>query len=203
MSSDLLHTPLGSLPVAAIDFESAGAAPGETDCPVQVGIVRVDCLTGELRKEHCYCSYIAPTHPVHWSAAKVHGITTEMLAGAPSFVSLWPELKQRLSACAVVGHNPATEQRFLRTFPGHGFGPWADTLQLARQALPQLPDHSLCTVCDALGLTAELNTLLPDRRWHDALYDAAASLLLLRFLVRALHMEAVPFSAIALKGIKS
>lgn len=200
MNADLLRTPLGALPVAAIDFESAGAAPGETDCPVQVGIVRVDRLTGELRRESCFCSYIAPTHPVHWSAAKVHGITTEKLAGAPSFVSLWPELKQRLSRCAVVGHNPATEQRFLRAFPGHGFGPWADTLQLARQALPQLPDHSLSTVCDALELTAELNALLPDRRWHDALYDAAASLLLLRFLVQALQMEEVPFSAVAMKG---
>lgn len=199
MNADLLRTPLGALPVAAIDFESAGAAPGETDCPVQVGIVRVDRLTGELRRESCFCSYIAPTHPVHWSAAKVHGITTEKLAGAPRFVSLWPELKQRLSHCAVVGHNPATEQRFLRAFPGHGFGPWVDTLQLARQALPQLPDHSLSTVCDALGLTAELNALLPDRRWHDALYDAAASLLLLRFLVQALHMEEAPTGALAMK----
>ena len=34
--------PMGRLAYAAIDFESAGAAPGETDLPVQIGIVRVD-----------------------------------------------------------------------------------------------------------------------------------------------------------------
>lgn len=197
MEADLLRTPLGQLPVAAIDFESAGAAPGETDCPVQVGIVRTEKLPGELRPEHCYVSYIAAEHPVRWSAAKVHGITTEKLAGAPSFVSLWPELKQRLSGCAVIGHNPATEQRFLRAFPGHGFGPWIDTLVLARQALPQLADHSLSTVCDALGLTAELNALLPERRWHDALYDAAGSLLLLRFLVQVSGLAEVPLGALS------
>ena len=44
MGSPLMNCPLGQLPVAAIDFESAGAAPGETDQPVQIGIVRVNSL---------------------------------------------------------------------------------------------------------------------------------------------------------------
>lgn len=190
-------TPLGQLPVAAIDFESAGAAPGETDHPVQVGIVRVDALLQDIQPlRDCFCSYIACDRPVRWSAAKVHGITTDMLTDAPPFFSLWPELKARLSDCVVLGHNPATEQRFLKTFPGHGFGPWLDTLVLSRQALPGLTDYSLSAVCDTLGLTPGLQTLLPDRRWHDALFDAAASLEILRFLVRELHMENTPANAL-------
>lgn len=186
MGKELMHIPLWDLPVAAVDFESAGAAPGETDCPVQVGIVRVSPLFGA---EECFCSYIAPRHRVQWSAAKVHGITTEMLTDAPPFTSLWPTLKRLLSDCVVLGHNPATEMRFLQAFPGHGFGPWLDTLALSRLAMPDLPDHTLSAVCEALGLTTEVQQLVPGRRWHDALFDAAASLTVLRSLVTALHME--------------
>lgn len=186
MGKELMHTPLWDLPVAAIDFESAGAAPGETDCPVQVGVVRVERLFGA---EESFCSYIAPNHAVHWSAAKVHGITTDMLGDAPPFASLWPQLKRLLSDCVVLGHNPTTEMRFLQAFPGHGFGPWLDTLALSRMALPDLRDHSLCCVCDALGVTPEVCQLVPGRRWHDALFDAVGSLIVLRTLVSALHME--------------
>ena len=59
---------------------------------------------------------IAVEKPVLWSASQVHGITTEMLADAPSFPSLWPEIRSRLGQSVVVGHNPATERKFLRRF---------------------------------------------------------------------------------------
>ncbi|MBQ2380847.1 MAG: hypothetical protein II295_10720, partial [Akkermansia sp.] len=61
MGSQLMDCPLAQLPLAAIDFESAGAAPGETDQPVQVGIVRVNSLFGE---EEIFTSYIACNRPV-------------------------------------------------------------------------------------------------------------------------------------------
>ncbi len=186
MGSQLMDCPLAQLPIAAIDFESAGAAPGETDSPVQVGIVRVASLFGA---EECYTSYIACDHPVRWSAAKVHGITTAMLHDAPHLHELWGELRRLLSGCIVLGHNPATEKRFLGAFPGHGFGPWLDTLALARRALPTLSNHALGTVCEALELTPDICRLVPGKSWHDALYDAAGSLALLRALVRGLHME--------------
>ncbi len=188
--TEVKHTALQDLSWAAIDFESAGTVPGETDCPVQVGIVRVEKMFSA--EPRLFTSYIACHRPVRWSAAKVHGITTATLADAPEFTTLWPELRDLLRGAVVLGHNPATEKRFLRTFPGHGFGPWVDTLALARQAAPTLPDHSLSCVCDALGITDSVTALVNDAahaRWHDALYDAAASLQLLRTLVAALSMH--------------
>lgn len=188
--TEVKHTALQDLSWAAIDFESAGTVPGETDCPVQVGIVRVEKLFSA--EPRLFTSYIACHRPVRWSAAKVHGITAATLADAPEFTSLWPDLRELLRGAVVLGHNPATEKRFLRTFPGHGFGPWVDTLALARQAAPTLPDHSLSCVCDALGITDSVTALVNDAahaRWHDALYDAAASLQLLRTLVAALSMH--------------
>ncbi len=191
-------TTLENLSWAAIDFESAGTAPGETDCPVQIGIVRVEHLFSETPR--LFTSYIACHRPVRWSAARVHGITTDMLQNAPVFTDLWPQIRELLRGAVVLGHNPATEKRFLGSFPGHGFGPWVDTLALARQAAPALPDHALSTVCDALGITPAVTSLVNDAahaRWHDALYDAAASLQLLRTLVSALSMQHCPLSDIS------
>lgn len=192
MAADLLDCPLGRLPVAAIDFESAGAAPGETDQPVQVGVLRAESL---FEGPRLFDSYLACSRPVRWCASRVHGITSAMLRGAPRWVDLWPQMRDLLSGAVVLGHNPSTEMRFLRVFPGHGFGPWLDTLALARRALPGLGDYALASVCGALGVVGELDALVP-RRWHDALYDAAGSLLVLRALVRGLAMEEVPLGAL-------
>lgn len=191
-------TALEDLSWAAIDFESAGTAPGETDCPVQIGIVRVNGLFSE--SPQLFSSYIACNRPVRWSAAKVHGITTEKLQNAPVFTSLWPQIRELLRGAVVLGHNPATEKRFLRAFPGHGFGPWVDTLALARQAAPDLPDHALSTICELLGIGPDVTAMVNNpaqAHWHDALYDSAGSLLLLRTLVSALSMQRATLQDIA------
>lgn len=177
----------------AIDFESAGAARGKTDSPVQVGLAEWSPTGGHGGS---FVSYLFTDQPVLWSARKIHGIGPEHLADAPTLLSLWPELKQRLSGAVVVAHGKGTEKRFLRTFPGHGFGPWIDTLLLARAAWPGLADHSLGALCESLGLTAEVRTLVPGKSWHDALFDAAASLVLLAHLIDALSLADHPVETI-------
>lgn len=185
----MLNASIGSLNYAAIDFESAGAEQGKTDHPVQIGIA--SCRMQD-EVPSLWSSYIAADAPVLWSASRVHGITTDMLRDAPSFPSLWPDIRSRLEAHAIIGHNPSTERRFLRAFPGHGFGPWVDTLALSKMCLPGLADYSLGHVADALGVTEEVRSLLPEKNWHDALFDAAASLLVFRKICAELHLEETP-----------
>ena len=169
----------------AIDFESAGAARGKTDSPVQVGLAR---WSAEAGHGDTFVSYLHNDQPIHWAAKKVHGIGLEHLADAPPLLLLWPELKKRLADVIVVAHGKGTEKRFLRAFPGHGFGPWIDTLLLARAAWPDLPSHSLGALCKVHGLTTAIQALVPEKSWHDALFDAAASLVLLAHLIETHHL---------------
>jgi DNA polymerase-3 subunit epsilon len=178
----------------AIDFESAGAARGMTDSPVQVGLASWSVSGGH---GDAFVSYLFTDQPVQWSARKVHGIGPEHLADAPSLLALWPELKQRLAGAVVVAHGKGTEKRFLRAFPGHGFGPWIDTLLLARAAWPELGDHSLGALCLSRGLTGQVQAIVPEKSWHDALFDAAASLVLLEHLVDALSLADHPVEHLA------
>jgi DNA polymerase-3 subunit epsilon len=189
MAIDISTQRIADCHFAGIDFESAGSAPGETDQPVQIGIANVDFWDNRPR---LWESYIAVDRPVRWSASKVHGITTDMLWNAPSFTSLWGDIRSRLQQTVVIGHNPSTERRFLRHFPGHGFGPWIDTLVLARFCLPDLTDYSLSSVADALCLQPALHDLMPNKTWHDALFDATASLLITQEIIRQLNLEQQP-----------
>lgn len=177
---------------AAIDFESAGFEKGGTDVPVQIGIA---ILTPELeiRPEDFFTSYLASDQKVTWAARKVHGISDDDLIGAPQLLQLWPEINRRLRDRCVVAHGSGTEKRFLRAFPMHGFNTWVDTLTISHAAYPEIGDHSLGALCDRLGLSGEVEQLCPERSWHDALYDAIASLVLLRKVIRdagaPLHLD--------------
>ena len=191
-----LDSPVGQTRFAAIDFESAGCAPGATDVPVQVGIA-VWTPGRPLAEADRFVSYIASDRPVTWAAQRVHGISTSDLAGAPAPVALWPDLKRHLAGAAVVAHGAGTERRFLRAFPYHGFAPWIDTLKLARRSLPGLGDYSLGALCEAAGLTASIRALCPGRGWHDALFDAVASVAFLEFLIEGTGVRDQPLAALA------
>ncbi|MEI8037976.1 MAG: exonuclease domain-containing protein [Verrucomicrobiota bacterium] len=175
----------------AIDFESAGAARGMTDSPVQVGLASWSVADGHADP---FVSYLFTDQPVQWAARKIHGIGPAQLAEAPRLLALWPELKNRLAGAVVVAHGKGTEKRFLRAFPGHGFGPWIDTLLLARAAWPDLERHALGALCDCHGLTPAIRAIVPDKSWHDALFDATASLVLLARIIDTLALADHPLA---------
>lgn len=178
----------------AIDFESAGAFSGRTDVPVQIGMATMHGT--EIDRDSLFCSYLGTDQPITWSARKVHGIRDEDIAGAPSLASLWPRVRGGLAGRIAVAHGSGTEKRFLRAFPFHGFGPWVDTLKVAHAAWPAAPGHSLESLVLMSGLKGEVDALCPGRRWHDALYDAVASLVLLQHVIVACNLGTQPASAL-------
>lgn len=188
---------VGGVEFAAIDFESAGTAPGLTDEPVQIAVVHL--VDGEIRPG--FSSYLRPSRPVTWAAASVHGLTDDLLASAPALNDLWPQVRGALRGRWLVAHGAATEKRFLRAFPLHGFGPWIDTLALTRKLYPSLPSHALGDVVASLGLSDSPELSGPGFRWHDAVCDAAASLVILRHVIDAAGLANAPATTLlALSG---
>ncbi len=173
--------------LVALDFESAGFRPGASEEPVQIGIAVMQ--QWKIKPDSALRSYLRVEGNVTWAAAQVHGITKGDLSEAPSIQELWPEIRARLEGAVVVAHGAGTEKRFLRIFPTHGFGPWIDTLVLARRCYPDWDSHRLGDLISGLSLGGEMDQLCPGLKWHDAYYDAAASLVLLRRLVTDAHLE--------------
>jgi len=179
---------------AGIDFEGAGAQRGREDWPVQIGMG-----TWSLDKgyDNFYVSFLEQEGEVDWYAKKIHGIDEEKLLGAPSLLSLWPEVNGRLGDGAVpVAHAKGTEKKFLRVFPGNPFDPWVDTLSLSRAAVPNARKHSLGVFCEDVGVASKVRELVPGRGWHDALFDAVASLVLLEWIVTKFELQDLPLWAL-------
>ena len=90
---------------------------------------------------------------------------------APSFMDQWSEIFPALSGSALVAHNIATERTILtKAAPLTRWGPWIDTLQLARARFPGLPGYSLGELCGRLSVEPAVE----GRTWHDGLFDAVA-----------------------------
>ena len=183
MQSPSFHArqPVRETRFVAIDFESAGAAPGQTDHVVQIGLAT--CVGLDFSTLETYRTYVRPEAEVAWTASRVHGIDAGMVRESPSFRSLWPQVRERMADRVVVAHGAATEKRHLRAYPLHGFGPWVDTLVLARKVWPLAPSHRLGELVGGLGKAEELRQFCPGLHWHDALFDAVGALVLLRSII--------------------
>lgn len=175
---------------AALDFETTGAAGAGEEQPLQVGIVLI--RGWQVRWEEVFVSDIAFEEERPRCAPFPGSARARRLA--PSFWELWPELKLRLAGRWLLAHGASTEKRLLRAFPFHGFGPWLDTLKIARALRPQWPSHALGDVAESLGLLPALKSALPSFRWHDALCDAAACALCFQRMVEEHGLAALPVS---------
>ena len=174
---------LKNLEFASIDFESTGHREGIGDEPIQVGIAVMKGF--EIDKSSFFRSYIKPSNDLQITSRSqsVHRIKNEQLQKSPVLFELWPKINELLSKRVVVAHGAGTEKRFLRSFPMHGFDIWIDTLQLAKKVLPQSTDYSLGALIQDIGANEDLKSICPELDWHDALFDAVASLFLLKELL--------------------
>jgi DNA polymerase-3 subunit epsilon len=148
----------------AIDFETATGAR-DSACALGMALIR----DGEVITSGAWL--IRPPGNVydHWNI-RVHGITPDRTADAPSFGELWPELRHHLEGSHVLAHNAGFDVGVLRALiAGHGLETpemhYVCTVKLARRAFPELPRHRLDVVCAHCGIPL---------RHHDATSDAVA-----------------------------
>ena len=174
---------LKNLEFASIDFESTGHREGIGDEPIQIGIAVMKEF--EIDKNSFFRSYIKPSNDLQITSRSqsVHRIKNEQLEKSPVLYELWPKINELLGKRVVVAHGAGTEKRFLRSFPMHGFDLWIDTLQLAKKIIPESTDYSLGALIDDINANEDLIAICPGLDWHDALFDAVASLFLLKKLL--------------------
>jgi DNA polymerase III epsilon subunit-like protein len=135
----------------------------------------------------------------------VHGLRAEALAGETPFADEWEYFAELRASGPLAAHFAHVENHLLKSVwayprsapdfarPGKSateWGPWIDTGRLYPQFFPALGDGKLGELVAAGGLQAELDALAAAhcpadrRRYHAALYDALAGVLLLRTLLQ-------------------
>jgi len=178
--------------MTAIDFETTGSVRGWPTEPWQLGLVELDAARVVPRSACGRLLHVPPDRPFNPYAPGRHAQIRDALADAPSLPSLLPELAPALLGRPLVAHNTGTERAILRkAFPMHAFGPWIDTLALARAAFPGRTSYALEDLVPALGLAGALADALeaapgdpsPPLAPHDAVYDAVAAAVLLAHIL--------------------
>ena len=180
----------------ALDFESTGVVAGHPNEPWQIGIAPI---VGGRVGEGLYESLLrVGARPFNPHAPGRHALLRDQIAAAPSLHELWPRIMPRLSGRCLVAHNAGTERSLLAAAaPLHVFGPWIDTLPLARAAWPGLPSYELERLVAIFGLADGVAGLCPGRAPHDALYDAVACGALLLHLLRQPGWETLTATELA------
>jgi DNA polymerase-3 subunit epsilon len=180
---------------AVVDLETTGFSPFQERI-VEVAVV---LLGPDGTEQDAFCTLVDPERdpgPTH-----VHGITSQMLVGAPTFAGVHAYLAGLLSGRVVVGHNV---DRFDLAFLlaecarlGDGSVPGTvttlDTLQVAQVHLDLPGKARLVDCCDRYRLT-----------WtdhHSALGDARVTAALLGAMRSELGDDALEVSGLLARGL--
>ncbi|MFH8492220.1 3'-5' exonuclease [Streptomyces longisporoflavus] len=150
-----------------VDVEGNGTNPPDLDeiaaLPVRDGHPGTSTAGAWLTK---------PNRPVTYHAARVHGLTNELLDGQPGWDEIKDAVHTHLGTAWVAAHHAHVDYRVLSAHLPH----WRptgviDTLRLARATYPDLPRYNL----DALiqHLTPDLSQAPAHR--HRATYDTYAT----------------------------
>ena len=149
---------MGTDSFVAIDFETTGYENGGSNEPWQLGVAVVRggevVETGEFFFD------------VEGAPERAH--EPDALGTLQSSFEIW---SPGLLGVRLVAHNVACERTILtRVAPLTPWGPWTDTMRLAKARYPKLPSYALGDLCEMFGIIPEI----AGRTWHDGLYDAVA-----------------------------
>ena len=170
--------------ITVLDYESTGSLTGYDNEPWQIGMVSLKAGKVDVASMFESLLRVDANRPFNPHAPGRHGMLREAIAEAPTQQELWPTIKCRLTNQPLCAHNVATEKKFTRAAaPMHQFGPWIDTLKIARKVWKGCPSYALEDLIVMLDLKQRVDALCSGKAAHDALYDAVASAMLLEHLL--------------------
>lgn len=170
--------------IVVIDFESTGAVRGYPNEPWQIGMVVLK--NGRIDIKQKFTSFLrVDDRPFNKNTPGMYHQFRKEISQASTLRDLWPKMKNWWLDRPLVAHNIGTEKKFIHhTAPIHHFGPWIDTLQLARVAYPHLKSHALEDLLLQFNLMNRVCKLCPGLLPHDALFDAVGCAALLEHLLQ-------------------
>lgn len=174
---------------AVVDVEGNGRQP-----PDLVEFAVVPIVDGVLGEPSNWL--VRPPRPITHFATRIHGLTNNDVADAPSFAEIESEVRQALEADVLIAHNAHVDvgviQRHLRDWVCPEI---LDTLKPAKRLRPEQPNYKLGSLVWAFKLDDGLPEGL---RPHRATYDAMVAARL--FVQLATRDDDSPLSIEELRG---
>lgn len=169
-AASVLDTPLEDLTFVVFDTETTGLDPA-LDEVVQLAAVRI--VNGRRLRGEVFETLVDPACAIPEASSAVHGITDDMVKGAPSIVEAGRQFHDFVRGAVLVAHNAPFDMEFLRRYEvamqrrfDH---PIVDTLLLSAIVFGSNETHSLDALAVRLGITVS------DEERHTAMGDTIAT----------------------------
>jgi exodeoxyribonuclease X len=172
-----------SLTYVVVDVEGNGH-----QSPDLVELAAVPIVDGVIGEPTTWL--VRPDQPIKYFATRIHGLTNQDVADAPTLAAIKDDVLAALDADALVAHNAHADVGVLQRKLGDWKTPEVfDTLKLARRLLPDMGGYKLGTLVDSFNLAEGMpDGLSPHRATYDAL---AAARLFVRLATTATTLEAL------------
>ena len=142
----------------AIDFETTGYENGGKNEPWQLGLAIVRGGAIVETREFFF--------EVREGAGSGRPDGENPIRPSGTLLETFPDWSPLLMGQRLVAHNIACEKTILtRTAPLTKWGPWVDTMKLAKARYPKLPSYKLGDLCAMFGCVPQMD----GRTWHDGL----------------------------------
>ena len=145
---------LTDLSYTVFDTETTGLDPSAGDEIIQFGAVRI--VNGRLLHHEGFDQLVDPRRPLSPASVAIHGITADMVSGAPTIEKVLPGFHQFCEDTVLVAHNAAFDMRFLQikeAATGVRFTqPVLDTLLLSAVIHPNQESHRLEAIAERFGV---------------------------------------------------
>ncbi len=151
-----------------LDTETTGLDPHAGHRVIEIGCIE---MVNHIATGRTFHEYLDPERDMPEDAARIHGLTADMLKGKPVFADKADALVEFLGDAKLVIHNASFDLGFLNAeFAKLDRAPLPaaraiDTVQLARRKFPGAP-ASLDALCKRFGIDNSARTK------HGALLDA-------------------------------
>ena len=141
-----------TVPLTVIDTETTGVQPGR-DRTVQVGMVRFE--GGQVVGS--FTSLVNPGILIPASATAIHGITDEMVGGAPTLAEVFahPTAVKLLEGVQFGAYNCQFDRHFIPPIGDDWSYPWVDSLSFVRKVDKYARGkgrHRLGVACERHGI---------------------------------------------------
>lgn len=169
-SAGMTETRLQDLTFVVFDTETTGLSPS-TDEIVQIAAVRI--VNGRRVRGEVLETLVDPERPIPQASTDVHGITDDMVKGAPTIAEVGRRFHDFARGAVLVAHNAPFDLEFLRRHEarmGVRFDhPVLDTLLLSALIYGRSETHSLDALATRLGID------IPEEARHTAIGDTIAT----------------------------
>lgn len=134
-----------------VDTETTGLSK-DSDKLVEVAIIKYK--NDEIIDE--YVSLVNPEKSISAQASAINGIKNADVANAPKYAEIAPRIAEMLADTVVIGHNVTFDLAFISSMleeQGQNLSiRCIDTLALARDVIPGMPDYKLQTLLAQLSI---------------------------------------------------